>query len=153
MPRAFPVLLVAFIAFFIGYAFAQPLTTPQKSVEIVVAGKRYPSLHAYKLQQLKDDLRGVLSSGQLRKFSQEEISTVVQELKTEPPVMPQLPSAKATVSAADARIKQVEEALKNYNARHKDDPSLTDDPARGKTIIIKPSSQDRSSDVQKTDVR
>ncbi len=149
MSRTVPVFFVALIAFFMGYAFAQPSAAPEKSVEIVAAGKMYPSLHEYKLQQFKDNLRGVLSSRQLREFSEEEIAAVIRELKTQPPVMAQFPAPKP----ADERIKLIEKALQDYNAGYRDDASLATDPAQGKTIIIKPSAQDRSSDVQTTDVR
>lgn len=151
MPRIIPVVLVAFGIFPIGYVCAQDTKTSREPIEIFAAGKRYPSLHAYKLQRLKDDLRGVLSSGQLREFSAQEIATVIEELKTEPPVMAQLPMSKPAVSTADARGKLIDKALKDYNALHGDDPSVTIDPVKSKTIIIKPSAQDRSSDVQKTD--
>jgi len=126
-----------------GYAFAQSPDTPQKSVEVMAGGKSYPSVHAYKLQKLKDDLRGVLSPGQLREFSEEELSAVIREIKTQPPVMAQPPVQDVTVPVAPARITQIEEALKDYNARHQDDPALTIDPAKGKTIILKPPLQEQ----------
>ena len=69
MSRIIYVLLITSVAFSSGYAFAQSPGTSQESVEVVAGGKIYPSLHAYKLQKLKDDLRGVLSPGQLREFS------------------------------------------------------------------------------------
>ena len=98
-------------------------------------------------------MRGVLSPGQLREFSAEEISAVVQELRTEPPVMAQLPAPELAVSPAEARRKLVEEALENYNARYGDGPPVTVDPVKGKTIIIQPSPRDVPSNVQKTDER
>ena len=153
MPGIVSVFIIAFIIFPIGYAFARSSDTSQGPVEVVVAGKRYPSLHAYKLQQLKDHLRGVLSSGQLREFSAEEISAIIREIQNQPPVMAQLPAPKPAVSPADARSKLIEEALENYNAQYGDDPASTIDSVRGKTIIIKPPSRDVSSNVQKTDER
>jgi len=150
------IILVFFVAsgvFPVGYVFARDAETSRAPVEIFAAGKRYPSLHAYKLQRLKDHLRGVLSPGQLREFSAEEISAVVQELRTEPPVMAQLPAPELAVSPAEARRKLVEEALENYNARYGDGPPVTVDPVKGKTIIIQPSPRDVPSNVQKTDER
>ena len=146
MLRIISLFFVAFTILPSGYVLAGSAKTSQDPVEIVAGGKSYPSLHAYKLQRLKDDLRGVLSPAQLREFSAEEISAVIREIKTQPPVMARLP-------AADARITQIEETLKNYNAQHRDEPPLRVDPVKVKTIIIKPSSQDRLPDVQKTDER
>ena len=151
MPRIILVFFVAFGVFPAGYVFARDAETSRAPIEIFADGKRYPSLHAYKLQQLKDHLRGVLSSGQLREFSAEEISAIIREIQNQPPVMAQLPAPKPAVSPADARSKLIEEALENYNAQYGDDPASTIDSVRGKTIIIKPPSRDVSSNVQKTD--
>lgn len=136
-------MLIASVVFSSGYAFAQSPGTPKESVEVVAGGKTYPSVHAYKLQKLKDDLRGVLSPGQLREFSEEELSAVIREIQFQPPVMAQLPAPKPAVSTADARSKLVEEALKNYNAQYGDGPSVTIDPVKGKTIILKPPLQEQ----------
>ena len=136
-------MLITSVAFSSGYAFAQSPGTSQESVEVVAGGKIYPSLHAYKLQKLKDDLRGVLSPGQLREFSGEELSAVIREIQFQPSAMARLPAPEAAVPVADARIKLIEEALKDYNAQHWDDPALRVDPVQGKTIIIKPSSSDQ----------
>ena len=138
MSRAISILFIASVAFSGGYAFAQSSDAPKESVEIVAGGKSYPSVHAYKLQKLKDDLRGVLSSGQLREFSTEEISTVIQEIRSQPPVMAQPPAPEATAPAADERIRRMEGMLEYYNARHGDNPPLTADPQKAKTIILKP---------------
>ncbi len=146
MLRIIHLFFVALIVLPSGYVFADSSKISKDPVEIVAGGKIYPSLHAYKLQQLQDDLGVVLSLGQLREFSREEISAVIREIQTQPPVMARLP-------AADARITQIEETLKNYNAQHRDEPPLRVDPVKVKTIIIKPSSQDRLPDVQKTDER
>ena len=143
MSRTIRVLLIMSVVFSGGYAFAQSPDTPKESVEVVAGGKRYFSVHAYKLQKLKDDLRGVLSPGQLREFSEEELSAVIREIQFQPPAMAQLPAPEATAPVADARIKLIEEALKDYNAQYRDDPALRVDPAQGKTIIIKPSSPDQ----------
>lgn len=89
MPRIVLVFLIAFIVLPTGYVFAQAAKTSRDPIEVFADGKRYPSLHAYKLQRLKDNLRGVLSPGQLREFSAEEISAVILEIKTQPPVMAQ----------------------------------------------------------------
>lgn len=153
MPRIILVFLIAFIVLPAGYVFAQAAKTSRGPIEVFADGKRYPSLRAYKLQRLKDNLRGVLSPGQLREFSAEEISAVILEIKTQPPVMAQPPAQDVTVPAADARVTQIEEALKDYHALRGDNPPLTGDPSKVKTIIIKPSSQDRLPDVQKTDER
>ena len=150
------IILVFFVAsgvFPVGYVFARDAETSRAPIEIFADGKRYPSLHAYKLQRLKDHLRGVLSPGQLREFSAEEISAIIREIQNQPPVMAQLPAPKPAVSPADARSKLIEEALENYNARYGDGPSVTVDPVKGKTIIIQPSPRDASSNVQKTDER
>lgn len=133
MPGIISVFIIAFTVFFSGYAFAQPTKTSPKPVEVVVAGKRYPSLHAYKLQQLKDNLRGVLSPGQLREFSEEEISAVIREIQAQPPVM-------AAAPVTDTHIGQMEEMLKDYRAEHPSAPSLEVDSGKIRTIIIKPSS-------------
>ena len=143
MSRTIRALLIMSVVFSGGYAFAQSPGTPKESVEVVAGGKTYPSVHAYKLQKLKDDLRGVLSPGQLREFSEEELSAVIREIQFQPPAMAQLPAPEATAPVADARIKLIEEALKDYNAQYRDDPALRVDPAQGKTIIIKPSSSDQ----------
>ena len=143
MSRTIRVLLITSVVFSGGYAFAQSPDTSKESVEVVADGKIYLSVHAYKLQRLKDDLRGVLSPGQLREFSEEELSAVIREIQFQPPAMAQLSAPEATVPVADARIKLIEEALKDYNAQYRDDPALRGDPAQGKTIIIKPSSPDQ----------
>ncbi len=154
MPRILLVFFVAFISVPAGYVFAQASETSRDPVEIFADGKRYPSLHAYKLQRLKDDLRGVLSPAELREFSAQEISVIIREIKTQPPVMAQIPVQEVKAPATDARIGEMEEMLKDYSAaQNRGDPSLAVDPARVKTVIVKPSSEGRSSDVQKTDAR
>ncbi len=132
------VLLITFVVFPSGYAFAQSPDTPKESVEVVAGGKIHSSVHAYKLQRLKDDLRGVLSPGQLREFTEEELSAVIREIQFQPPAMAQLPSPEVTAPAADEQIGQMEEMLADYNTRHGDVPPLTVDPAKVKTIILKP---------------
>ena len=141
MFRIILLFFLVYIALPLVYASAQSSDASQDSIEVVVGGKRYPSLHAYKLQRLKDDLRGALSPAQLREFSTEEIYAVIQQLKDQPPVMTQPPSQERTVPAEDPQVGQMEEMLKGYRAEHPDDPSLEMDPQKIKTIIIKPSSQ------------
>lgn len=143
MPRIIYVLLVTSVAFFSGYAFAQSPDPSKESAEVVVAGKRYPSLRAYKLQRLKDDLGGVLSPAQLREFSAAEIVAVIHELQTQPPVTAQPPAREQTVPAEDPQAGQMEEMLKDYRAAHPGAPSLEVDPQKVKTVIIKPPSQGR----------
>ncbi|MBI5024305.1 MAG: hypothetical protein HZC18_04810 [Candidatus Omnitrophica bacterium] len=143
MSRIIHVLLIMSVVFSSGYAFAQSPDTPKESVEVVAGGKIYPSVHAYKLQKLKDDLRGVLSPGQLREFSEEELSSVIREIQFQPPAMAQLPSPEVTAPAADEQIGQMEEMLTDYNTRHGDAPPLTVDPAKVKTIILKPPLQEQ----------
>lgn len=145
---------VAFIILPAGYVFAQAAETSRDPVEIFANGKRYPSVHAYKLQRLKDDLRGVLSPAELREFSAQEISAVIREIKTQPPVMAQTPAQEVKAPATDAQIGEMEEMLKDYNAaQNRDNPSLAVDPAKVKTVVVNPSSRDVSSNVQKTDER
>ena len=143
MSRIIYVLLIAPAAFSSGYAFAQSPGTPKESVEVVAGGKTYPSVHAYKLQKLKDDLRGVLSPGQLREFSEEELSAVIREIQFQPPVMARLPAPEVTAPTVDERIGQMEEMLEDYNTRHGDVPPLTVDPAKVKTIILETPAQEQ----------
>lgn len=129
---------VVCIALPFGPASARSPDTSQYPVEIVAGGKRYPSLHAYKLQGLKDDLRGVLSPAELREFSAEELYGAIHEIKEQPSVTAQPSLQGPAVPPSDAQVGQMEEM-----------PTV--DPSKVKTIIIKPSRQDRSPDVPKTD--
>lgn len=140
MPGTISVFIIVFTVFSGGYAFAGSADTSQGPVEVVAAGKRYPSVHAYKLQQFKDNLRGVLSPGQLREFSEEEISAIIREIQAQPPVMAHLPAPEATAPMTDTQIGQMEEMLMDYRAEHPDAPSLEVDSGKIKTVIIKPSS-------------
>ncbi|GEM_PF-4261585 len=134
MPQVISVLFMALIVLSPGYAFAQSAKKSEEPIEVVVGGKTYPSLHAYKLQRFKDDLRGVLSSAELREFSAREIAAVILELQSQPS------APEVTEPAADGKTGEMEEMLEDYRAAHPDAPPPEADPRKVKTIIIKPSS-------------
>lgn len=140
-----------------GYASAS-----SHPVEIIADGKRYPSLHAYKLKRLQEELRQVLSVGRIREFSQEELCAVMQELKqadveenppdtekeeTPPPLTDPTgdfkegpaEGASGVPDDSDPDTAEMEEMLYDYLNGHKDVSPVVFDPRKVKTILIKPS--------------
>lgn len=59
-------------------------------------------------------------------------------IHAQPSAMAQPPAPEVMAPAADEQIGAMEEMLEDYNTRHGDAPPLTVDPAKVKTIILKP---------------
>ncbi len=149
-----------FIIFFMMSSAGNGLTShagdSSHPVKIIVDGKRYPSLHAYKLKRLKEELKQVLSAGQIREFSEEELCAIIKELKepdadgNSPDTQKEetrSPSPDATGDIKepsrgpdkDPDTVQMKEMLHDYLNRHKDVSPVVFDPQKVKTIIIQPS--------------
>jgi hypothetical protein len=112
-------------------------------------GKSYPSTHAYQLDRLKLKMRGVLSGTSLQEFDDQELISILKELRREQTASPgggnadpipgvssqSAPSSKEG-SAEEALL--MEEMLKGYREKHGETPDLILDPQKMKTITIPP---------------
>ena len=122
---------------------------PKKSVEIYAGGEKFNTLADYKLEKVKDFLRRAfaLNDGQplddlLEKIQkenpgvdftamdEEQLQAIVEKMKKE--------EASMTPPTPQSDIVEMEEMLKEYQQKHREDEPTALDPHKVKTIVITP---------------
>jgi len=122
-------------------------------VEVVIQGKKYQSIRAYKQEQIKNILMRVLSSYDLKEFSEDELCTMIKEIRdgqqtsdADPKNDLELTDQGSNGAVRNKRINeennrdpsvaQMQEMLKSYLDEHESvDPSFVD-PDKVKSIIL-----------------
>jgi hypothetical protein len=122
---------------------------------VVVQGKQYKSIHAYKREQIKETLKRALSSYDLLEFDEDELEEIVREIRKHQAVELPLEEEGDTVGSAGpsslrTRPKvmeeddsgtiadQMREMLDEYRGDHKGAADLQVDPRKVKSVIIGP---------------
>lgn len=127
------------------------------SVEVIIQGKQYKSIGAYKRQQIKDALRKSLSSFNLKEFSEDELYEIIKDVRKQ-----QTTNSSSTKSLGtdehndegigdipqtigqdreDQKSSQMQEMLNQYHQEHEEVKPLFIDPEKVKSVIIKPPEQ------------
>lgn len=143
----------------VGSGQVQAASVPSHPVEVVIDGKKSASIHAYKLQRLKEELKHVLSAGQIQEFSEEELCAAMKELKQSdggsvetpdtredemrPPSLEETQNLKvpSVGHEGDSDTAQMKEMLQDYLTEHKDVSPVVFDPQKVRTVIIRPSAE------------
>lgn len=127
------------------------------AVEVVVQGRQYPSMRAYKREQIKAALQRVFSSQDLGAFSEDELCEIIKDVRQQqtaggsskepsgtaarsPDETPQGQEA-AEGSGRGLSDSQMREMLKDYLREHTDAGTLLIDPGKVKDMIIGPAGQ------------
>ena len=125
------------------------------AVEVIIQGKQYKSIHAYKREQIKKTLKQALSSYDLTEFEENELEEIMREIRRQQPS--RAPSGKESKTAGrssaqrlldhqitieedeqDRTAAQMQEMLDQYSREHKGAADVELDPDKVKSIIIKP---------------
>lgn len=119
------------------------------SIEVVMEGKSYPSLHAYQLDRLKLRMRESFSGISLQEFDDHELISLIGELRQEQttsqtqgernlaPVPGTVsPSASFDQEESNDDVLRMEEMLQGYREKHGETPHLILAPEKIKTITI-----------------
>jgi len=155
MKNAF-IIFFPFIMSLVGNGHVQAASIPSHPVEVIIDGKKYASIHVYKLQRLKEGLKHVLSAGQIQEFSEEELCAAMKELKQSdggsvktpdtqeneisPSSLEETQNLKvpSVGSEEDSDTAQMKEMLQDYLTEHEDVSPVVFDPQKVKTVIIRP---------------
>ena len=148
----FLIIGVGFLFFPNGLVLAQDQKTSSDPVEVVIQGKQYKSIRAYKRNQIKETLERALSSYNLREFSEDELSEIINDVRKQQtkdrPTEKGLKSNSQQVKDSsriqrtveseetDPSISQMQELIENYQKQHKNAGQLLIDPGKVKDIII-----------------
>ena len=133
-----------------GLSTAEDQEVPSDPVEIIIQGKQYKSIRAYKRARIKDTLKRTLSSHNLMEFSEDELYEIMKEVRTQQTGKASLKKPdkgsledQRTVEqeAQDLSVSQMQEMLEAYRREHKEAGHLFLDPDKVKSIIIKPQKQ------------
>ena len=142
-----------FLAFWLALIFkvagAQGQVPVKAPIEVVMDGKRYPSLHAYQLDRLKLKMGEVFSGIPLQEFDDQELVSIIEELRRDQAAAQgegNTDSIPGTSSQTDSLSKEgsgedvllMEEMLKGYKEGHEEAPNLILDSEKMKTITISP---------------
>ena len=126
------------------------------NIEIIIEGKRYLSIHEYQREKIREDLSQLLSTKNLSEFSDEEILSIIQEVRNSKN-RGDLPSQSSTLenpqkpmsledkplgedNAPDLDGSQMMEMLDKYQVGHKGAVPFVLKPDKMKNIIIQPKS-------------
>ncbi len=147
-------LLILFI--FPSGVYAQPSDPASPTVEVVIDGKEYVSVHAYQRERLKAKLKTVLIPTDWREFNDQELCAIIQELSqsknaadpAREPAGNDMPAKPMEVrkmppvlgDEENAVHEQMQEMLRDFLATHDDVRPVDVDPAKVKTILIQPKS-------------
>lgn len=123
-------------------------------VEVIVQGKQYKSIRAYKQEQMKDILSKSLASYDLMEFSEDELYEMMKDIRKRQRTDGSLtkdpesdgqhdnasPGNQATVEqdAGELKTSQIQEMLQLYHSEHQGANRLSIDPDKVKTVIINP---------------
>jgi len=137
-----------------GPFMAQAQEVSSGGVEVVIQGKQYESVRAYKREQIKEVLLRALSSKNLKEFSEDELCGIIKEARKQQTAGS---SSKETLESPSQRPdkslqgqqaveedatgfspRQMQEMLEGYLKEHKDAKPLFVDPDKVKSIIIEP---------------
>ncbi|MCK5259803.1 MAG: hypothetical protein KAJ70_01955 [Candidatus Omnitrophica bacterium] len=144
-----------------GISTAEDRNVPAKPIEVIVQGRQYKSIRAYKREQIKNTLKRTLSSHNLMEFSEDELLEIMREVRKQQTArgsfVKDLKSAdqpdrgsledqrSVEQDALDLGTSQMREMLKEYRKEHKGAGPLFLDPDKIKSVIIKP--QKRSEET------
>lgn len=123
-------------------------------VEMIMDGKRYGSIHEYRLTQIKNILISALSADNLQAFTDDELCEVIKEVRD------QQISGKSSSEVAphsnletfiqeqdrqsgengtlDLDSAQMQEMLQSYYEEHEESDPILIDPKKVKSILIEP---------------
>jgi len=155
---------IGFQFFFIGSAFTHAQEVPSDAVEIIVDGKRYESIRAYRRDQIKDILTNALAAENLHMFTEKELCEMIKEVRSQ-----QTADSSSTEPAKPAKVQyntqqqdqmdidgntldlsssQLQDMLDGYFREHVEaDPApLNPDKVKSSTIELKAESEPVSSD-------
>jgi len=150
----FLIMGISFQILFIGSTFTHAQQVPSNSIEIIVDGKRYESIRAYRRHQVKDILANTLAVDKLQMFSEKELCEMIKEVRSQQtantsspaPVKPanlqpktqQQDQGGIEGSTLDLSSTELQEMLDGYFKEYKEtDPSLNKSD-KEKIIIIEP---------------
>lgn len=148
---------ISFQFFFIGSALTHAQQVPSDAVEIIVDGKRYESIRAYRRHRIKDILTSALAADNFQMFTGKELCEVIKEIRgqqtadvsfTEPgkpanlqPNTQQQDQRGTEENALDLGSSQLQEMLDGYfRERAEADPLLLNSD-KVKSIIIEPKTE------------
>ncbi len=134
-------LLILFI--FPSGVHAQPPGTASPSIEVVIDGKGYASVHAYQREKLKARLKTALTPTDWREFSDQELCAIIEELsqsKNEAGPNSTENDTPMNPNEENAVHEQMQEMLQDFLETHDDVQPVEVDPSKVKTILIQPKS-------------
>lgn len=134
-------LLILFI--FPPGVYAQPPDPASPTVEVVIDGKEYASVHAYQREKLKARLKTALIPADWREFNDQELCAIIQELSQS-----QNAAGPAQKPAENAVHEQMQEMLQDFLATHDDVRPVDVDPSKVKTILIQPKPDPRNDEPE-----
>lgn len=135
-------------------AWADSSKDARNVVEVVVQGKQYKSIHAYKREQIRDTLKRALSAYNLMEFEEDELEEIMSEIRKQQVIDP--PPKKRSERGAffvrnlsarpealeeddpDGVASQMQEMLNQYSWENRSAVDIELDPKKVKSIIIKP---------------
>lgn len=136
-------------AFISGEAGAQEKVPAKASIEVVMDGKSYPSMHAYQRDRLKSRMKEGFFGIRLEEFDDQELVSIIGELRQEqrnsqvggeeyPDPVPGTVSQSASFLKEESKenVLLMEEMLQGYKEKHGTAPTLILAPEKIKTITI-----------------
>jgi len=152
----FLIIGISFQFFFIGSTLAHAQQVPSDAVEIIVDGKRYESIRAYRRDQIKDILTNALAVDNLQMFTEGELCELIKEVRSQ-----QTADMSFTESGKPANLKsnihqqemdiegntldlsssQLQEMLDGYFRGHAEADPILPNSDKVKNIIIEPKAE------------
>lgn len=149
------ILWIGFCVFFSNVSIAGDPSDSSEAVEVIVQGKRYKSILAYKREQTRSNLTRILSSENLREFSEEELCNIIKEVRKRQTAdsLPQetlestdsddfrdLPLDQEIIEedTPNLGVSEMKEMLREYLQEHKEADPVLLDPDKVKSIIVEP---------------
>jgi len=80
LPSRFIIAAIVFLAFLMGRCWAGDEKSSSGGVEIFVQGRKYKSIREYKREQIKAAFTDVLSTKDLREFTEDELTAIIKEI-------------------------------------------------------------------------
>ncbi len=146
-------LVLCLLIFFIfpSGVHAQPPDSASPTVEVVIDGKEYASVHAYKREKLKARLKTALIPTDWREFNDRELCVIIEELSQSknaagPAQKPAENDTPMKPNEENAVHEQMQEMLQDFLATHDDVQPVEVDPAKVKTILIQPKPDPRQDE-------
>jgi len=136
---------------FVGTPLSYAKQASSDVVEIIVDGKRYGSMHEYRLKQIENILMNALATDDLQVFTEEELYKVIKRVRDQQAsdtlsmgsgessdLQPDAQQQNSGKNTLDADSSQMQKMLKSYYKEHKEVSPVLFDPQKVKSIIIEP---------------